>query len=158
MVLDIGPGSGKYAKIVRDVAAKDQFETHLTAVEIDGSYVEKFNLKSLYDDVIIDSAINLIEKPRVRFGLVIIGDCIEHMRKSDGLDLINFLIYRSGYIFVVYPEAFIQDDWEGHAAEAHISTWAIEDFATWKPLHHNRRNMHLVVIKGYQPSRMRITG
>ena len=91
-----------------------------TAVVIDSSYVKEFNLSDLYAEVIIDDAINLIKDPRIRYDLVIIGDCIEHMRKSDGLDLLNFLIYRSGYICVVYSAEYGQDDCEGHAAEAHI--------------------------------------
>jgi hypothetical protein len=94
---------------------------------------------------------------------VIIGDCIEHMRKSAGLDLLNFLIYRTGYTVLLVPENYVQDDWEGHAAEAHISTWTIHDFAGWDVLHKQGQQggwltMHLFLIKGYQPSRMRITG
>jgi hypothetical protein len=156
-VCDIGPGAGKYSRLVRNKAKADDFPVRLTAVEIDSSYVERFNLRDLYDEVIVDDALNLIRAPGLRFSLVIIGDCIEHMRKSDGLDLLNFLIYRSGYICVVYPEAFVQDDWEGHAAEAHISTWGPNDFAGWSTLHHSRSGMHLFLVKGYQTSRTRIT-
>jgi hypothetical protein len=87
-----------------------------------------------------------------------IGDCIEHMRKSCGVDLLNFLIYRAGYICVIYPDRFVQDDVDGHAAEAHISTWSQADFAAWDVIHHSWNGMHMFLIKGYQPSRMRITG
>jgi hypothetical protein len=157
-ICDIGPGAGKYARIAKEIAIKNDFITKLTAVEIDESYVTQFGLETIYDKVIIGDAINLINSPRLRFDLVIIGDCIEHMRKSDAIDLLNFLIYRSGYICIVYPEALVQDDWEGHAAEAHISTWSLEDFKAWSPLHHAWDRMHLFLIKGYQPSRLTITG
>ncbi len=157
-VCDIGPGAGKYANIVREIANRDQFHSRLTAIEIDSSYVEEYGLRSLYDDVVVDDAVNLINNPKFRSDLVVIGDCIEHMRKSDGLDLLNFLIYRTGYICIIYPEAYIQDDWGGHAAEAHISTWGPEDFNGWKILHHSWSGMHLFLIKGYQPSRITITG
>jgi hypothetical protein len=80
------------------------------------------------------------------------------MKKSRGIDLLNFLVYRSGYICVTYPEAYVQDDWEGHAAEAHISTWGMADFSDWNTLHRSWDGMHLFLIKGYQPSRMTITG
>lgn len=147
----MGPGAGKYAALVRQAAP----EARLTAVEIDPKYVEAFNLRSLYDEVIVAPASILISKPRVRFDVAIFGDCIEHMYKSSGIDLLNFLIYRCGYIFVVWPEGLIQDDWEGHAWEAHISTWAPWDFAGWQPLHiHTDPMMHLVAIKGYQPTRV----
>jgi 16S rRNA A1518/A1519 N6-dimethyltransferase RsmA/KsgA/DIM1 with predicted DNA glycosylase/AP lyase activity len=92
-VLDIGPGEGKYSHIVRNRAKTDGFQVKLTAIEIDNDYVGQFNLKDLYDTVIVDDAINIIKNPRIRFSLVIIGDCIEHMKKSAGIDLLNFLIY-----------------------------------------------------------------
>jgi 2-polyprenyl-3-methyl-5-hydroxy-6-metoxy-1,4-benzoquinol methylase len=119
-VCDIGPGAGKYGHLLRRVSDHDQFPTHSTAIEIDASYVETYRLHEVYDNVLITDALALIAQPRLRYDLVMIGDCIEHKRKSDGLDLLNFLIYRSGYICVVYPDAYIQDDWEDHAAEAHI--------------------------------------
>ena len=111
-----------------------------------GTRPDKTSSRLVYTEVIIDDAINLIKNPRIRYDLVIIGDCIEHMRKSDGLDLLNFLIYRSGYICVVYPAEYVQDDCEGHAAEAHISTWGLEDFAAWKPLHYFWSRMHIFLI------------
>ena len=157
-VLDIGPGAGKYGKMVREVAAAEAFMCHTKAIEIDDSYVETFQLRDIYDEIVVDDALNLISTPQCRFDLVIIGDCIEHMRKSAGLDLLNFLIYRSGYICLVYPDQFVQDDWEGHAAEAHISTWSLADFSGWDVLHHSWEGMHMFLINGYQPSRMVITG
>jgi SAM-dependent methyltransferase len=151
-VCDIGPGAGKYGHIVRRAAGQHNFYTHLTAIEIDPTYVRRFELAKLYDEVLGEDAMCLLQRPQTRFDLVIFGDCIEHMRKSNGVDLVNFLVYRAGYICIIYPDARVQDDWEGHAAEAHISTWGPEDFRGWKTLHHNRAKMHLFLIKGYQPS------
>lgn len=157
-VLDIGPGAGKYGKIVREVSSTKSFKTHTTAIEIDESYVDSFNLRDIYDHLVVGDAMDLIDQPQSRFDLVMIGDCIEHLRKSAGVDLLNFLMYRSGYICLVYPDRFIQDDWEGHAAEAHISTWSMSDFSDWDVLHHTWSGMHMFLIKGYQPSRMIIKG
>jgi hypothetical protein len=42
------------------------------------------------------------------YDAVILGDCIEHMRKSVGLDLLNFLVYRSSIIVVKFPVQMIQ--------------------------------------------------
>jgi hypothetical protein len=130
----------------------------LTAIEIDASYIDTYKLRDIYDAVIIDDAVSLLKTPRCRYDLVMIGDCIEHMRKSCGVDLLNFLIYRAGYICVIYPDRFVQDDVDGHAAEAHISTWSQADFAAWDVIHHSWNGMHMFLIKSYQPSRMRITG
>jgi len=151
-VLDIGPGAGKYGKMIREATTKGGFVTRTTAIEIDESYVEQFDLRQVYDEVIVADASSIIDRPQIRFDLAIIGDCIEHMRKSAGLDLLNFLIYRTGYICVVYPHEWVQDDWEGHAAEAHISTWSIADLSGWDVIHHSWGGMHMFLIKGYQPS------
>ena len=40
--------------------------------------------------------------------VVIIGDCIEHLRKSIGLDLINYFVYRCKYIIIIFPSKYIQ--------------------------------------------------
>src|SRR5260370_1975822 len=77
-ICDIGAGAGKYGTIARRVAAQENFSTHLTAIEIDPAYVKRFNLAKIYDDVIMEDAICMIHQPRLRFDLVIFGDCIHH--------------------------------------------------------------------------------
>jgi len=149
---DIGPGAGKYGKLARDLDAS----THRTCVEIDEKYVEEYKLRDIYNEVIVGDAANMIDNPRVRFDMVIIGDCIEHLRKSSGIDLISFLVYRCGHIIVMFPEAVVQDDHEGHASEAHISVWGPEDFRGLDFVHCRIDYMHLVVIKGYQPTKTTI--
>lgn len=156
-VLDIGPGAGKYGRIVRATASKSAFTSRVTAIEIDASFVEIHKLRDTYDEVIIDDAVNLIKTPRHGYDLVIIGDCIEHMRKSDGVDLLNFLIYRAGYICVIHPERHIQANVDGHAVEAPISTWSLVDLQGWDVLDHSWGGKHMFLIKGHQPSRVRVT-
>ena len=149
-VCDIGPGAGKYGQLVRQLATLDGFTSSVTAYDIDASYVEHFGLREIYDEVVVGDAVDLIKDVRRRFDLVIIGDCIEHLRKSDGIDLINFLVYRSGYIAIAYPERYVQDDWHGHEQEAHISVWSREDFRALSFLEVVVGNMHLFLIRGYQ--------
>lgn len=151
-ICDIGPGAGKYGKIARHVAAQGDFPVKLVAAEMDASYVEQFKLGEIYDEIIIDDASNLINQPRRRFDLVIIGDCIEHFRKSAGIDLINFLVYRAGYIAIIYPDSYVQDDWDGHAQEAHISVWSSDDFRGLNLVKASIEDMNLFLIKGYQPT------
>lgn len=160
-VLDIGPGAGKFGKLVRDLSAQLGAPVHTTALEIDSAYVSQFELHRHYDEVVVGDALGLLHTPRMRCDLAILGDCLEHMRKSHGLDLLNFLIYRSAHILVLWPDEAIQDDWEGHAAEAHISTWSPEDFRPWKVLHASTYSesgrMNLALIRGYQPARAPVT-
>jgi hypothetical protein len=146
-VLDIGPGAGKYGRIVRERAPT----AALAAREIDDSYVRKFALGEIYDYVLVGDAIKVINDPSFRSDMVIMGDVIEHMRKSIATDLLNFLVYRTSYIVILTPDKMPQDDWEGHAAEAHISTWSEHDFAGWKTHHQFKDRIHLFVVEGYQP-------
>jgi hypothetical protein len=123
-VLDIGAGAGKYGHMVRSVLP----QCHTTAVEMDADYIYSFDLHSTYNEIIHAEATTLFDNPRIRYDMVVIGDCIEHMRKSAALDLLEFLVYRTRHVMVVYPYKFQQDDVDGHAQEAHISIWQPSDF------------------------------
>jgi hypothetical protein len=144
-ILDIGPGEGKYGQLLKRV----QPGTRRIGVEIDPSYVEQYKLRDVYDDVLIMDAAKLMDDVRRKFGAVIIGDVIEHMRKSTGVDLLNFLAYRSQIIIVKFPVQMLQDDWHGHVSEAHVSVWNEVDFATFDHVHVERDLMRLVLIRGY---------
>jgi SAM-dependent methyltransferase len=123
--LDIGSGAGKYGKMVREFHRKAKS----IGVEIDASYIEQFKLDEIYDEVWCMSAADLIEKKLDEsYDLVIIGDCIEHLRKSQGIDLLNFLVYRTKYLLIHYPNRYVQDSVDEHTHEAHISFWTESDF------------------------------
>src|SRR5687767_7002879 len=144
-VLDVGPGEGKYGKLLKRV----QPSARRVGVELDASYVEEYGLRGIYDEVLVMDAARLMDDVRRKFGAVIIGDVIEHMRKSVGVDLLNFLAYRSHVIVVKFPVQMLQDDWHGHVSEAHVSVWNEVDFATFDHVHVERDLMRLVVIRGY---------
>ena len=82
--------------------------------------IKRYNPRTNID--LIDKAIDST------YDLVIIGDCIEHMKKSEGIDLLNFLVYRSKYILIHYPNEYIQGTVDDHIHEAHISIWHESDF------------------------------
>jgi hypothetical protein len=132
-VLDIGPGAGKYGLIVKALRENGVEIESLAAVEIDESYIEQFKLNDIYDVVQLGDAAMLPDVgPDAQWDLVILGDVLEHFRKSRGTDLIEYLYYRTKYIILVVPIDYIQGAWEGHHAEAHISTWYPADFARYK--------------------------
>lgn len=131
-VLDIGPGAGKYGKMVQALRARGVNIPHLAAIEIDTSYVEQFGLGGIYDVVQVGDATTLPDiGPDLCWDLVILGDVLEHFRKSRGVDLIDYLYYRTKYIVLLIPVDYVQGAWEGHHAEAHISTWRPEDFSRY---------------------------
>jgi len=152
--LDIGAGAGKYGKLVRQYHPK----SHLIAVEIESEYIEQFGLASIYDEVKCVSADSLIDpSSELAFDLVVFGDCLEHMRKSLGVDLINFFMYRTKYMLAIFPEGLIQGCWQGHLSEAHISVWSNSDFTPFDHVFIQRIRTDLVVINGYLLKRVEPT-
>jgi SAM-dependent methyltransferase len=144
--LDIGSGAGKYGKMVRAFHPKAKS----IGVEIDSSYIDEFKLNEIYDEVWCMSANDLIEKKiEESYDLVIIGDCIEHLRKSQGIDLLNFLVYRTKYILVHYPNRYIQGVVDEHTHEAHISFWTESDFQGLDYVMLRQGFMSSVAINGY---------
>lgn len=144
-VVDIGAGEGKYGKMLRRV----QPDIKLIGVELDADYVGRYRLRDLYDEVWLMNAADLINDTDRTFDAVIIGDCIEHMRKSVGLDLLNFLVYRSKVIIVIFPLQWPQNTWEGHTSEAHLSVWSEHDFHGMDCLFVERNFVCLSMIRGY---------
>jgi hypothetical protein len=149
-LLDIGCGAGKYGRMARDAAPS----CRRVGIEAAPSYVTAFDLGALYDEIRVGEAWPaLLAKPDDCHDLCIIGDCIEHMPKSVGLDLLNFLTYRTRYLIVLAPEFYVQGSVNGIASEAHVSVWSERDF-TW----HDRWAwdhcfmISCFVLRGYQPS------
>ena len=123
--LDIGAGAGKYGKMIRQLVP----EAHITGIEIEQDYIIKYKLNELYDEMLCMPAHELIDKKTDEiYDLAIIGDSLEHMKKSNGIDLINFLIYRVRYLLIIYPVEYLQPSLQGYKHEAHISYWNVNDF------------------------------
>lgn len=145
-VLDVGPGAGKYAGMIRSVSSK----TRIEAVEIDKKYIKKFKLNDLYDKVHTSSIQKFVDSHHdSNYDLVIFGDVIEHLKKSEGVDVLNFFVYRSKHIIIQWPHAYLQNAWEGHVHESHISVWGKSDFSNFDFKWHQKGFMRLVLIKGY---------
>jgi len=144
--LDIGAGAAKFGKMV----SLFHPNAEKIAVEIDETYVKEYKLHDFYNQVWVMPTSKLIEqKIDETYDLVIIGDCIEHMRKSEGIDLVNFLIYRTKYILIHYPDRYIQGTVDGHIHEAHISIWTEYDFMGFDYLLIKHGFIHTYAINGY---------
>lgn len=144
--LDVGCGAGKYGQLIREVIKKPYIE----AIESEKGYIKEFNLHRLYDKVYVRSVVDFFDdKPDYVTNVVTIGDCLEHLKKSDGLDLINFLIYRCSYIIIVFTIKHIEFSWKGHASEAHRSVWTKADFSQFDYQYFKKGMMNMIILKGY---------
>lgn len=133
-VLDIGPGAGKYGFMLRAIESDRGRPIHKICVEIDAKHViERFALDRIYDEIIHMDAAKLVkQRPTLVGDLAIAGDVIEHMTKSEGSDLVEYLQYRFRHIFLVIPVDWQVLDWEDHEHEAHIAIWRKEDFSRFE--------------------------
>jgi hypothetical protein len=71
-----------------------------------------------------------LEKP-IEADLCIIGDVLEHLPQSDGLNLLNYLVYRVKITILIIPLDLAQEEWMGHSQEAHISNWYPSNFSSF---------------------------
>lgn len=148
--LDIGAGAGKYGRLLAQAVP----HCHRTAVEPEASYIERFSLTTQYHALHRCTADHWMAAALdSRYDLAILGDCIEHMPKSAGLDLLNFLVYRCAYVLVIAPEFVVQGAVGDVAGEAHLSVWSERDLG-WHDLWawDNCRAVSLLLLRGYQPS------
>lgn len=138
--LDIGAGDGKFGKMIKKLNPK----ARVVAVEPD----QGLPLKG-YDKIYNIYASNLIDmEPDFRTDIVIMGDVIEHLKKSEALDVLDFLLYRCKYLIVKFPFCYIQ---YGNLLERHRSLWFFEDFDNLHlpvVLKENEKATCLVIIKG----------
>lgn len=143
-ILDIGCGEGRYADMVRAAGLSD---TELIGVECDPHWQQHL-LDKGYSEVRMQGGLELMNNPSETFDLVILGDVIEHFRKSDGQDLLEYLTYRSAYVLVVTPEAYLQNFPSFY--ESHNSIWRPEAMQ-WHDLwaHCRSKFMHFYLLRGY---------
>ena len=148
--IDFGAGAGKFGRLLKAAAPG----CRRIAIEPEASYVERFGLPALYDEVHVQTAAQWqAAQLDGRCDLAILGDCIEHMPKSVGLDLLNALAYRAAYILVIAPEFIVQGSVDGVDSEAHVSVWSERDLH-WHDLwaYDNCRATSIFLLRGYLPS------
>lgn len=143
---DIGVGAGKYGKIIRKIYPNAQ----LKGIEIDSDYINKFNLSETYNEIILGNIMNYIRKKSDAIAdVVIIGDIIEHLLKSEGINLLNYLVYRAKKIIVVYPKKYVQYAVNNKKNEVHRSVWDKNDFKAFNFKIYNANYLSMVIINGY---------
>ena len=125
-ILDIGAGAGKYGKLLREALPNCKID----AVEATESYIDRFDLKSIYNNVYNLTIEEYLDKhPKNQYDIVSIGDMLEHLYRSRVVDYLDFLTYRTGWIMCIWPTNLPQDDWEGNGFECHRSNFKLKDLA-----------------------------
>ena len=132
-VVDIGPGSGTYVKLIREDAGCC-VDANWIGVEIWKPYIEEFKLESRYNQV-LNQDVRTVDWAALNPDVVIAGDVLEHMTKEDAVALVDRILQVAKTLIVSIPirhmpqdehaypnphEAHIKDDWSHDEV---VATW-----------------------------------
>lgn len=135
-VLDVGPGHGKYGVLLREYAGVEVVD----AVEMWEPYVEEFNLRGIYDEVLVSDVLDLPEEFFADYDAVLTVSSIEHMPKEPAIEWLRRI---PGHVVIVTPRDWMQED-HPVPTERHQSLWTVQDFRTRFP----RRAQKVQVERG----------
>lgn len=139
VVLDVGPGRGKYATLLREYVDPD-LEVH--AVEPERRYLTR-RLLAQYDAVFEMDVCRMPQEQLDHYDLVLMVDVIEHMEKRDALALLDRV---HGYVVVCTPRDWFQNpECEEFPSECHRSSWTTEDFGD--RLEHDASQLGAVLVR-----------
>lgn len=123
-VLDIGAGSGTWARLARPEGVGE----HWKAVEIHEPYLTRFKLHDLYDEVAVSDGITYLTTVPEEWDLVILGDVVEHYTREKGARLVELACKRASYVIISLPIIeWHQGESEGNEHEAHLHHWSDEE-------------------------------
>ena len=121
-IVDIGPGEGTYVKLARGVTPGCRW----IGIEAWGPYVEKFDLFTLYDWVIVSDVRHVDPYTIVRRpDLVILADVLEHMTQLEARGVLARMRDWAEHVLVSVPLAHHdQDPYQGNWFEIHREHWS----------------------------------
>jgi hypothetical protein len=134
IAVDIGPGIGKYGSMLNEIECETDSKIHKICVEIDKEkIIERFSLHRIYNEILHENAAALPKAyPALTGDIVVAGDVIEHLTKSQGIDLIEYLQYRFKHIFLIIPINWVTYSYEDYENESHISIWRKRDIENFE--------------------------
>lgn len=129
-VLDVGPGHGKAATLLREYVAG---VVEVWALEAHAAYVDEFRLRALYDVVGVGRFEDANPVWLTTCDTVLLVDVVEHMNKGEALAALDRC---RGQIVICTPVLFEQTWRPGMPeTERHVSQWCRDDFdATAHPV------------------------
>lgn len=124
-VVDIGAGSGTYARLMRSEPHTDRWR----AIEAWEPYIASYQLDELYDDI-LNADVRNLHWPTFQADLVIAGDVLEHMTREQAQALLKRIKYAARNVIVSVPVLHLpQDDVGGNPYERHIDHWTAAEMA-----------------------------
>ena len=109
-ILDVGPGEGTYAILLKEMNYR------IDAVEIWAPYINKYNLRDLYDNVYIG---DILDFNFSDYDFIILGDVLEHIPKEKATNLINNIVDQGKECLVAVPYMMEQGIHNDNIYETH---------------------------------------
>lgn len=109
-VLDVGPGMGKYSRLLREAVQS------IDAVEIFARYLTDYALHTKYDQVFVENIVNFDFE---YYDVIVMGDILEHITVEEAVPTLNRLMSKSTLVVVVVPYTYPQGEWRGNIHEKH---------------------------------------
>lgn len=131
-VLDVGPGHGKASILLREYMNVPPHR--IVAVEAEETYVDRFSLTTLYDEVLIGDVCGMTAEALGDFDVALMVDVIEHITDEAAFDLLRRI---PGRVVVCTPVEWFQTDDGLPPSEAHVSHWTNLSWtyvATFRPI------------------------
>ena len=121
-ILDVGPGRGKAAPLLREYVAGIE---RIDAIEAWAPYVTE-QMEAAYDEVMIGDVMLLSAEMLGTYDVVLLGDVIEHLAHEDGEELLERI---RGAVVIATPRDYFQNpEAEAIWTEEHRSLWRVEEF------------------------------
>lgn len=141
-ILDIGLGFGRWGVLCRELLdvnqrgklKQEEWECRIDGYEICADYRYP-GWSVYYDEITVGDARQLIKKAG-HYDLIIAGDVIEHLEKSEGMELLEDMLSHGKYVIVTSPRGFRpQGPVYGNPHEVHKSGWSGDDFKKYPHLY-----------------------
>jgi trans-aconitate methyltransferase len=126
-ILDLGVGSGFYGRALHEIYPN----IDIYGIEIWKNYIglnQTAHYKHIYIDNILSFDYNKIKDKNIE--LVIAGDVMEHLFKSDALNLFALLKTYFKWIVVTIPITVVEqgpDNIYGNVHETHLHQWTVNE-------------------------------
>lgn len=109
-ILDVGPYDGRWSYRLFDTFK------HMDAVEAFEPYVERFSLKSRYENIFIS---DVLDFEFDYYDVIIIGDVLEHLTIEQSHKLIEKIYNKCGQLIIIVPYEFPQDEYDENQYQIH---------------------------------------
>lgn len=143
-VVDVGSGSGFYGSVIKQRFPK----CHVVGVEIFKPYIENYNLNNIYDKIINENIIDIIDS--LNGDLIIFGNVIEHLNKEDALKVLDKAINNFNFVIINTPRKYApQQAINGNIYEVHLCQIGKEDCNNYDIIEYREFDVMInILIKG----------